>query len=94
MEEITPGIASAVTGIGQEGIAPGQVLDYGFSGISVSRQTPGMLTATTIVKDDGDSVFVSMDYGDSWRRYCMIWQKVRSRSVRLICARSATADIP
>lgn len=68
MEEITPGSASAVTGIGQEGIAPGQVLDYGFSGISVSRQTPGMLAATTIVKDDGDSVFVSMDYGDSWRQ--------------------------
>ena len=68
MEEITPGSASAVTGIGQEDIAPEQVLDYGFSGISVSRQTPGMLAATTIVKDDGDSVFVSMDYGGSWRQ--------------------------
>ncbi len=44
------------------------VLDYGFSGISVSRQTPGMLVASTIVKDDGDSIFLSMDYGESWRQ--------------------------
>lgn len=68
MEDITPGSASAVRGIGQENIGIGEVLDYGFSGISVSRQTPGMLAATTIVKDDGDSVFLSMDYGKTWRQ--------------------------
>lgn len=68
MEEITPGSASAVKGIGQENIGIGDVLDYGFSGISVSRQTPGMLAVTTIVKDDGDSVFLSMDYGETWRQ--------------------------
>lgn len=68
MEDITPGSASAVNGIGQENIKRGDVLDYGFSGISVSRQTPGMLVATTIVKDDGDSVFLSRDYGNSWQQ--------------------------
>lgn len=68
MEDITPGSASAVRGIGQENIGIGDVLDYGFSGISVSRQTPGMLVTTTIVKDDGDSVFLSMDYGKTWRQ--------------------------
>ena len=68
MEEITPGSASKVTGINQEGIVKGQMLEYGFSGISVSGQTPGMLVATTIVKYDGDSVFRSMDYGETWQQ--------------------------
>lgn len=68
MEDITPGSASAVKGIGQEDIGIGDILDYGFSGVSVSGQTPGMLAATTIVKDDGDSVFLSMDYGKTWRQ--------------------------
>lgn len=68
MEDITPGSASAVKGIGQESIQAGDILDYGFSGISVSRQTPGMLVASTIVKDDGDSVFLSMDYGRTWKQ--------------------------
>lgn len=68
MEDITPGSASAVKGIGQEDIWPGDVPDYGFSGVSVSGQTPGMLAVTTIVKDDGDSVFLSMDYGETWRQ--------------------------
>lgn len=68
MEDITPGSASVVKGIGQEKIRRGDLLDYGFSGISVSRQTPGMIAATTIVKDDGDSVFLSMDYGNTWRQ--------------------------
>lgn len=43
-------------------------LDYGFSGISVSNQTAGMLVCTTIVKDDGDSVFRSYDYGNTWEQ--------------------------
>lgn len=68
MEDITPGSASPVKGIGQEGIRPGDILDYGFSGICVSRQTPGLLAASTIVKDDGDSVFLSMDYGSTWKQ--------------------------
>ncbi|MCM1193510.1 MAG: endoglucanase [Butyrivibrio sp.] len=68
MEDVTPGSASAVTGKGQENIRRGDILDYGFSGVSVSGQTPGMLAATTIVKDDGDSVFLSLDYGKTWRQ--------------------------
>lgn len=68
MEDITPGSFSAVRGKGQENIGKGDILEYGFSGISVSRQTPGMVAVTTMVKDDGDSVFLSMDYGQSWRQ--------------------------
>lgn len=68
MEDITPGSASVVEGMGQEKIGLGDILEYGFSGISVSRQTPGMIAATTMVKDDGDSVFLSLDYGNSWRQ--------------------------
>lgn len=68
MEDITPGSASPVKGIGQESIRPGAILDYGFSGICVSAQTPGLLVASTIVKDDGDSVFLSLDYGSTWKQ--------------------------
>lgn len=67
-EDITPGSFAKVTGIGQEDIAQGQILDYGFSAISASAQVPGMLLAATIVKDDGDSIFLSRDYGTSWRQ--------------------------
>ena len=52
--EITPGAASFVQGVGQEHLEKGAALEYGFSGISVSMQTPGMLVCTTIVKDDGE----------------------------------------
>lgn len=41
-------------------------LDYGISGISASRNTPGMVIASTICKDDGDSVYLSRDYGSTW----------------------------
>ena len=68
MEDITPGSAAPVKGIGQESIRPGDILDYGFSGICASAQTPGLLAASTIVKDDGDSVFLSLDYGSSWKQ--------------------------
>lgn len=68
MEEITPGSASAVTGIGQEQIRQGDSLEYGFSGISASRRTPGLVIASTIVKDDGDSIFLSEDYGTTWKQ--------------------------
>lgn len=68
MEDITPASASSVIGIGQEQILPGQILEYGFSGISTTPQRPGMLVASTIVKDDGDSLFLSDDYGNSWKQ--------------------------
>lgn len=67
MEDITPGKSVKASGTGQDTIPPGQLLDYGFSGISVSP-VPGMLLATTIVKDDGDSIFLSHDYGSSWKQ--------------------------
>lgn len=67
-ENITPGSFSRVSGIGQNNIAQGQILDYGFSGISASLEIPGMLLTSTIVKDDGDSIFLSRDYGTSWRQ--------------------------
>lgn len=68
MENITPGSFSKAQGIGQEAITRGQILDYGFSGISATLQKPGMLLASTIVKDDGDSIFLSTDYGTSWKQ--------------------------
>ncbi|MCX4339576.1 MAG: endoglucanase [Lachnospiraceae bacterium] len=67
-ENITPGSYAKVNGIGQEKITSGQILDYGFSAISASPQVPGMLLAATIVKDDGDSIFLSRDYGASWQQ--------------------------
>jgi len=68
MEDITPGAASLVKGKGQEEIYRGDHLPYGFSGIAASRNTPGMLAASTIVKDDGDSIFLSLDYGRNWQQ--------------------------
>ncbi|MCQ2521726.1 MAG: endoglucanase [Lachnospiraceae bacterium] len=68
MVDITPGTHSPVTGTRQENIKHGQILEYGFSGICASRNTPGFLVASTIVKDDGDSVFVSRDYGETWNQ--------------------------
>ena len=68
MEEITPGSVSGVTGIGQEQIRQGDSLEYGFSGISASRRTPGLVIASTIVKDDGDSIFLSENYGTTWKQ--------------------------
>lgn len=42
------------------------ILDYGISGISISRQTPGLLICSTICKDDGDCIYRSSDYGMTW----------------------------
>lgn len=68
MVDITPGRSSLVTGTRQDQIKKGELLEYGFSGISVSKQTPGMVVCSTIVKNDGDSVFLSLDYGESWKQ--------------------------
>ena len=82
MEEITPARAKKAYGIGQEAIKLGDTLDYGFSGISCSKQTPGMLVTSTIVKDDGDSVFLSRDYGESWQQilYDLVEGEIRFRA--------------
>lgn len=67
-KEITPVAAGKAIGIGLDSISETGPLDFGFSGIDVSRQTPGMVVCSTIVKDDGDSVFRSYDYGESWQQ--------------------------
>lgn len=48
-------------------IAVAAPLDFGFSGINVSVQTPGMVVCTTVVKEDGDSIYRSFDYGENWQ---------------------------
>lgn len=53
-EDITPG----------EGA--GDLLEYGFSGISAGTQTSGLLIASTICSEDGDRIFRSLDHGDTW----------------------------
>lgn len=40
---------------------------FGFSGISSCKSKEGLLVSSTICKDDGDMVFVSKDYGESWK---------------------------
>lgn len=66
--EITPVTVSKASGVGLDGISAKEPLGFGFSGIDVSVQTPGMVVCSTIVKEDGDSVFRSFDYGESWQQ--------------------------
>lgn len=40
--------------------------EYGFSGISAAASEPGLIICSTISKEDGDSIFRSFDYGESW----------------------------
>lgn len=42
------------------------VYPFGFGGISSCKAKPGLLAASTICKDDGDMMFISFDYGESW----------------------------
>lgn len=42
------------------------ILSYGMGGICTCPQMPGLLAATTLSKENGDCVFRSRDYGDSW----------------------------
>ena len=55
-EDITPGAAETAGGL----------LEYGFSGISAGIQTPGLLIASTICSNDGDRIYRSLDYGNTW----------------------------
>ncbi|NTV78834.1 MAG: endoglucanase, partial [Clostridiales bacterium] len=57
--DITPGCSTLTSN--------SDYLSYGFSGISSCKQVPGMLVATTICKDDGDIIYLSENYGDSWQ---------------------------
>lgn len=42
------------------------VYPFGFGGISSCKAKPGLLAASTICKDDGDMIFISRDFGESW----------------------------
>lgn len=68
MEDITPNAASPAQGVWLEHIQPGDMLEWGFSGIAASRNTPGMLITSTISKYTGDSIFLSWDYGATWKQ--------------------------
>ncbi len=74
-EEITPGRAGAAERSLQPGLTgnsgTGQTVcedygyEYGFGGISAAVK-PGMLVCSTISKEDGDSIYRSYDYGETW----------------------------
>lgn len=57
-EDITP-----VEGTKSE---KGSVYPFGFSGISSCASRAGLLTCTTICREDGDMMFRSLDYGTTW----------------------------
>ena len=42
------------------------LLEYGFSGICASAKHPGLLISSTICKGDGDCIYRSFDYGNTW----------------------------
>ena len=71
MEDVTPVSAAPTAGKGLAGVHPGDHLDWGFSGISASRNTPGLLIASTICKFSGDSIFLSRDHGGTWQQ--VLW---------------------
>lgn len=50
-----------------EDITPGAgMLEYGFSGIDTACSRPGLVICSTISKEDGDCIFRSWDYGNTW----------------------------
>ncbi|MDE6845703.1 MAG: endoglucanase [Lachnospiraceae bacterium] len=69
-EEITPGICSEEKSADRFDINSAlhtrYGLEYGFSGISVAATKPGLVVCSTISKEDGDSVYRSYDYGQTW----------------------------
>ena len=42
------------------------VYRFGFGGICSCKAKPGLLAASSLCKDDGDMIFISYDYGESW----------------------------
>lgn len=62
-----PILADGRVGAGKEITpCPGSMLEYGFGGINAARSKQGLLICSTICKADGDSIFRSFDYGESW----------------------------
>lgn len=52
-------------------------LEYGFGGISTAATKPGMVVCSTISKEDGDSVYRSYDYGETWEEILYDLEKGR-----------------
>ncbi len=72
-EEITPGIVSGQceeNGAGGAEGSPASCEDYGheygFSGVSAVATRQGLIVCSTICKEDGDSIYRSYDYGQTW----------------------------
>lgn len=64
-EDITPDCEADEKGVA---FCPREaVRDYGFGGISSCACMPGLLAASTICRDEGDMVFISRDYGQTWQ---------------------------
>lgn len=43
-------------------------LDYGYGGICISKNTPGLMVLSTITRLWGDIVYRSRDYGETWEK--------------------------
>lgn len=41
-------------------------LEFGFSGITSCQAKPGLLACSTICREEGDMIFLSLDYGNTW----------------------------
>lgn len=64
-EDITPDCEADENGVS---FCPRDtVRDYGFGGISSCACMPGLLAASTLCRDEGDMMFISRDYGESWQ---------------------------
>ena len=64
-EDITPCLEADDVGIHEK--VKEEVRDYGYGGISSCLKMPGLLAASTLCRDQGDMVFISRDYGQSWQ---------------------------
>lgn len=42
------------------------ILEFGFGGISASEEIPGLLVVSSLCKEDGDAIYRSFDYGETW----------------------------
>lgn len=62
--DITP--TCICNAMGTYTIEKNSIYPFGFGGISSCRSKPGLLAASTICKEDGDMIFISFDYGESW----------------------------
>lgn len=79
-EEVTPGIACKQHERKTAGdpLPHGDYgLEYGFSGIDTAATRPGLVVCTTISKEDGDSIFRSYDYGQTWEEILYDLEKGR-----------------